>query len=815
MHTLWLDLRLAARRLITHRAFTAIAVVTLALGIGANGAIFSLVRAVLLRPLPFGDAERLVSLSERRDGNGGGTVSAHEFAAWRAARHVLQATTMYRNVGFTLTRQGSAELVNALGVTADFFDVLGVPAERGRGFARGEDGSGPIDVAVLSHKLWTRAFNGDTAIVNSAIVLNDRDYRVVGIMPDNGEFDPDLWVPLDTAAEILTVGRHALNVIGRLAAGVTLESAERELNTVAARLERELPRFNTGHRVEVLTIREDVVGDSRGLVLVMMGAVGLVLLIACANVAHLLLTRAAGRRRELAIRTAIGASRSRIVRQLLTESVLLSLAGGVAGLVLASWIVTLLPRIDAVRIPRIAETSVDATVIGAMIGLSLLTGLASGLVPALRAAGRDITAALSDGARNTASAGRRFANAMVVSEVALALVLLVGAGLTLKSFERLTSVNPGFDPDHVLVVPVSLPPTRYPGAIAQGNAFDEVIRRVGTLPGVIAAGATTETPLAACCNGIAITIEGEPPPEPGDENSALLRTATPDYFSALRIPLRSGRFFGPSDARVSVPLIRWWAQQPAYPRSDEPQAAAVAVINETMAKRFWPRGDALGRRFRVLFSEWVTVVGIVGDIRHRGLGAETSPEFFLPSTQEPRGGMTLMVRTRRDPMALAAMVKAELREWDSSVPVGTIQAMDDIVHDSVGRPRLQALVLGVFGALALLLAVVGIYGVISYGVAQRTREIGIRTALGAVPADVLRLIVGGAARLTGLGLIIGLAGALSLTRFLRALLFDVTPTDPPTFIAIGALLAAAALLAAYVPARRAMRIDPLTALRNE
>ncbi|HKS07290.1 MAG TPA: ABC transporter permease [Gemmatimonadaceae bacterium] len=809
------DFRIAARRLARHRAFTITALVTLALGIGVNSAIFSVVDAVLLRALPFDKQHELVEITEQRNGAGDYGISAHEYMAWREATSVLSGALMYRNTSFTLTGRGDATTTNALLVTANFFDVLGTHAILGRGFADGEDVAGANRVAVLSHKYWMSRFGADSGVVGTDIALDNTAYRVLGVMAPGGEFDPEMWVPFNLRAEAQTVGRHATAVIARLKPTVTLEQAQREVSAVSARLERELPQANAKHGALLTPVYDSVVGNSKRAVLVVFGAVGFVLLIACANVAHLLLTRAAGRRREVAICAAVGASRGRIIAQLLSESVLLAVLGGGLGILVAVWIVGLLPSIPAIQIPRIAEARIDTTVVAVTLGLSLLTGLLSGIVPAFRASNVSLTEWLSAGARSSDRGGRRIADGLVVSEIALAFALLVGAGLMVRSFTRLTSVRPGFNADNVLVVSTSVPASSYSTPASQRDAFDAIARRIGALDGVAAVGTTTAVPIAMCCNGMYVTMEGMPEPQPGEDRSALTRTVGGDYFAAMGVPLTQGRLFDASDARKALPLMRWYPQQPYPAFYNEPQAAPVAVINEAMARRYWPDGNALGRRFKAIESPWITVIGVVGDVRDRGLGGEISPEYYLSASQEPAAAMTFVIRTAGDPVAIDRAVRAEIRGFDKTLPVSEATTMRRVVSNSVGRPRFNALALASFAVLALALSLVGIYGVLSHAVAQRTREIGIRCALGANAVDVMKLVLGRAAALTGIGIAVGLVAAYSLSGLLTRLLFEIQPTDAPTYVMIAALLGVSSLLASYLPARRALAIDAVGAMKEE
>jgi len=820
MDAIWQDIKHGARSLAHSPGFTFVAVLTLALGIGANSAIFSLVNAVLLTPLPFEDPARLAVLYEHRDagsgaGTGDGNVSAHEYVAWsEQAKQVLESQMLYMNGQFNITGDASPATVSALNVTAGFFEVLGVKPVIGRTFLPGDDRSGAERLVVLSDRLWRSRFAADAGIVDRSITLDQLSYRVIGVAPPGGDLDPELWVPIDLPAEANRVGRHASTVIARLRPGVTIAQAQAALNVVAQRLESQFPNTNVGHRVHAVPAFDDLVSEARRPMLIALGAVGFVLLIACANVAHLLLTRGARRRPELAVRAAMGAGRGRLIAHLLTESVLLSLVGGGLGLFIAAWIGDLLPTLRAVQIPRMNETRIDLRVVGVTFAIALLTGVLSGIGPALRASRLDLREWLAEGARGTVGGGRRLADILVVSEIALAMVLLVGAGLMVRSFAKLVQVDPGFDSRHVLMLPITLAPARYATPQSQVAAFDELMRRFAALPGVRTVGATTEAPLYTCCNTYPLTIEGRPV-QAGEEVGALFHGTTPDYFRTLAIPLRRGRLIALSDARTSVPVIRWWPEQPNPAHFSEPQAAPVVVINETMARRYWPGQDPIGKRLKVLFSPWITVIGVVGDVRHAGLAVEPRPEMYLPQSQEPRGAMAIMIRTVGDPLALAAAVREQVRQFDHDLPLGELQSMEQVVHNSLGRPRFNTILLGALAGLALVLALVGIYGVISYSVAQRTHEIGVRTALGAESRDVVRLVLGRFVALTATGIAIGLAGALALTRLLGTLLFEVAPSDPWTFAVLAVVLGSVALLACYLPTRRALRVDPLVALRAQ
>ena len=812
------DLRYALRMLRKNPGFTIVAAVILALGIGANTAIFSVINAVLLRPLPFPTPERLVRVWERRPTSGETNipVSGHEYVAWSKQSHVFERMALYDTDGVTLTGRGEPESLGILRVSADFFPLLGIRPALGRAILPGEDRSGNDRVAVLSDGFWRRRFGGDRTLVGQTITLSDQSYTVVGVMsPLPQSLSPDLWVPIDVPSEAQKVGRHSLNVIGRLKAGVSLAQAQADLDVVARRLAQQLPQENTDHGLKVLPLREDLVGDSRRALLVLMGAVGLVLLIACLNVASLLLARAVGRQREIAIRTALGASRLRLIRQLVTESVLLAGIGGTVGLLLAVWLTDLLPRIRAVSMPLLETAALDRTALAAATVLAILSGAACGLVPALQASRRQFVQAMNDGGRMSAEPGRRrLGAALVAAEVALALVLMVGTGLMLKSFIRLVSVDPGFSSQNVLVASLALPAPRYPKPEQSRRFFDELLERIRSVPGVESAGGTTNLPLQAGDNWMPFAIEGRPAQPPGQESNAPFRVVTPDYFRTLRIPLREGRFFSEADARISVPVIRWYDAQPYPANFEKPQAAPVAIISDAMAHQYWPNEDPIGRRFRLLYSPWITVVGVVGDVKHNSLDGPSYPHIYMPYSQEPRGEITLVARTAGDPLHFAAAVREQVRGLDARLPVA-ITAMDDVLSDSVGRQRFYVLLVGVFGALALGLAVLGVFGLVSQSVSQRTGEIGVRMALGANPGDILWLIIGQGFIPIFIGLCIGVAAALGLTQLMKNLLYDVSPNDPLTFVAVGLLLATVAMLANFIPAKRATKVDPMVALRYE
>jgi putative ABC transport system permease protein len=815
MDRLWQDLRFAVRTLLRTPGLAIVAIATLALGIGANTAVFSLVNTVLLRPLPFADPDRLVMLFERSRATDHGSVSAHEFVAWRRDARSFDAMAMYAYSGFTLTGRGEPITVSARVVTADFFNVLGQRPILGRTFGPLDDAPEAPRLVVLGHAVWMTRFGGDPSVVGKRAMLDDTPFEIIGVVPAGGDMDGDVWVAMNLAAETQKVGKHSNTVIARLARGATIQSAERDVAAAARRLEQEMPDANEGHGVHVASLYEETVGDIRRPFLVALGAVGFVLLIACANVAHVLLTRGAARHKELAIRTAVGATRSQLIRQLVTESFVLSVTGACLGLLLALWVTDLFPSVSAVYIPRLTELRIDWRVLAATAATCVFTCLACGLLPAFRASRPTLNVWRGEWTRTAAAPGHMLAGSLVVSEVAIALVLLVGAGLSVKSFVRLMQVDPGFDPRNVLTVAMPLPGPRYAGAERQRVAVGELVDGLAHAPGVQFAGGTTTLPLGPCCNNMAITVEGKPAPSPGKEPQVRLSITAGRYFEAMRIPLRRGRDFGASDARTAIPLIRWYPEQPLPPRFDEAQPAPVAIISETMARQFWPGEEVLGKRLRVLFSPWVTVIGVVGDVRQTSLTEPPTPQLYLSNLQEPSGSMNLVLRTSAEPTGVAPIVRQRVRALDNALPIGAVQTMDGVVWASVGRPRFNALLLGVSGVIALLLAVIGVYGVIAYSVQRRTHEIGIRRALGARTRDVVRLVLGHALGLVIGGVVVGVLGAVALTRLMATLLYDVGPTDPATFLSVAALITGVALLACYVPSRRATQVDPTDALRAE
>jgi len=816
MSDLLLDLRYAFRMLRRAPAFTGAAVLTLAIGIGANTAVFSVINAALLRPLPYPEQDRLLDVGNRWEGSPRAALSPAEYFDYRAAVGAeLTALGVYAVGPLNLTGAGEPVRLRAGFVSADLLPALGVVPVVGRPFTADEETAGRA-VALLSHGLWQRHFGGDPAIVGRPITLDGAAHEVAGVLPPGFRLPEDyqdgvatdLLVPLGlTPADVTARGSHFLLGVGRLAPGVTRDRAEAALATIAARFVRDFPDDyprDMGFAVNVTPLAERVVGPARQPLFLLLGAAGFVLLVACANVANLLLVRLDARRAELAVRTAVGAGRSRILRQLLVESLALGLAGGAAGVALAWWGIQVLLALRPPDLPRFTEVTLDLRVL-AFTGITALgTGLVFGLLPAFRASDRAISAGLQAAGRAAVRGGGRLRHGLVMGQVALALVLLAGAGLLGRSLAALYGVDPGYRVDQVLTGELSLPTADYPEERQVVDLFAAVRERVAALPGVRAAGGVSNLPLATGLGDLNVEIEGREKAAGEVSPRGDWQVVTPGYFDAMGLRLRRGRFIDERD------------------RSDAPGAV---VINETMAARYWPGQDPLGTRFKLGGSAgpgWVTVVGIVGDVRHGSLADAPTSQMYLPHAQFRfwNGGsvvraLTLAVRASGDAAALAGAVRGALQAVDPRVPLADVRTMREVRATSLGRERFLFVLAAVFGVVALTLGALGIYGVLAYSVARRTREIGLRLALGARTADVARLVIREGGVITGIGLAAGLLGALALGRLLRGLLFDVAPLDPFTLVAAPLLLAAAALLACWLPARRAARIAPMEALRHE
>ena len=816
MERVWQDLRYAARMLAKSPGFTLMAVTMLALGIGANTAIFSVVDAVLLRPLPYPEPDRLVWMAEgnvQKKDEPPISVPPADFLDWKSQARSFEAMAGYAPSRFTIVGSAEPERVDGLVVTAGFFEVLRARPALGRAFLPEESVPGRDAVVVLSHGLWQRSFGGDPAVVGRSILLGAQPFTVIGVMPEGYEFEfasapPDLLVPITFTPDQMLRTEHFLRVLGRLAPGVSLEQARAEMTAVSRQLSEAYPETNKIFTAVLTPLHELIAGPSRTALLVLLGAVVCVLSIAAANVANLLLARSTGRLREIAVRSALGATRGRIIRQLLTESLLLSLLGAGLGVLLAIWGVDLIQQLGPNTAARIGQTSVNGAVMAFTLGVSVLTGILFGLAPALQCARADLSDTLKDGGAAGAGPRRQWLRkTLMISEVALACVLLTGAGLLLNSFVRLSRVDPGFAPDRLLTLRVALPQSRYDSFQKIVTFHEGLAERLGRLPGVAAVAATTHPPVVGRWT-IMFHLEGAPPPAQGEWSTAINHGVTPGYFRAMGIPLAAGRDFTAQDVEGDVSRV---------------------VVNRAFAARYTPGESPLGRRVKWSLRAddpnrpWMEIVGVVGDTTDFGLDGGLQPALYMPYSKLPTPGipatMTLMVReagaTTVNAAGVARMVREEVRAAEPDAPLSTVTSMDEILSTSMAQPRFRTLLLGFFSGLALLLAAVGIYGVVSYSVAQRTQEIGIRMALGARSRDVTRLVLTQGLKPCLAGVSLGLVAAWGLTRLLSGFLFDVQPTDPSTFAAVSLLLTGVALAACWLPARRATRVDPMLALRHE
>ena len=804
------DVRYAFRTLRRNPGFAIVVLLTLALGIGANAAIFSVVNGVLLRPLPYRDADRLMVIwgDLKRPGLNGIPASAGEYVDYRDRSHAFEQVAAYDTVGLNLTGGGEPERVEGAVVTTTFFSLLGASAQVGRTFVAAEDQPGRDDVVVLSHSLWTRRFSANPAIVGQTIPVDGHPTQVVGVMPAAFRF-PDrsieIWKPFLLDAEALSDnnrGSHGYTALARLKAGISRQQAHADLNAVTAAFKTDHPgNYRTGFGATLRPLQEEIVGDTGRPLMVLLGAVAVVLLIACANVANLLLARAASRRKEIALRTALGASRGRLVRQLMTESVLVSAIGGLIGLGLAAWGVDLLIASAPDSIPRIQEVGVDARVAGFTALVSLATGLVFGLVPALRASRAPLNDALKEGGRAGGGVHGFAGRALVVSEVALSLVLLIAAGLLIHSFTRLQDVAPGFDSSRLLTFRLSLPESRYTTFQKGQSFFDEFFTGLRGSPGVRGVAAINALPFSGLGGSRSFYIEGREEKRPEDQTEEQLRIVTDGYFAAMGIPIVAGREFTDRDA----------LNQPR-----------VAVVNDAMAKKHWPHESPIGRRVSFSRDEphWYEIVGVAGNIKHRALEAADRPELYVPYRQPLFAGWTVrpmyvIARTSADAASTVAIARHEIARVDRDQPISDVRTMDERIGRSLSSRRFSMVLLALFAGLALTLAAVGIYGIVAYSVTERTHEIGVRVALGAQRRDVMAMVVGQGMTMTIVGTAIGVAAAAALARLMSSLLFGVSAVDPATFVAIPLLLIAVALAACYVPARRAMRVDPLQTLRSE
>jgi putative ABC transport system permease protein len=804
METLWQDIRQSFRKLLKAPGFTFTALLALALGIGANSAIFSVVNTALLRPLAFPDPDRLVMVWENnlKKGVDQMPLSAADYLDFRNQNDVFAGIAALRPSNLTLTGVNEPERIPSAMVTASMFPMLGVTPIFGRTFLPDEDQPGKNTVVLISSSLWQRRFQSDPAIVGKALILNGQSYNVVGVMQPNFRLSKqvDAWIPLVIGSkEAANRSVGSLVVVGRLKPGVTYERAQTSMDVIASRLSLQYPETNTDHGVKIISLHEQLTGNIRLALLLVLAAVAFVLLIACANVSNLLMARAASRQKEMAIRTALGANRGRLIRQLLTESVILSLVGGLLGLVLAYLGLHLIVATIPESIPRVQESSIDLSVLGFTFIVSLLTGTVFGLAPAMQASKTDMNESLKERSRGSMSgvAGRRLRNLLVVSEVTLTLVLLVGAGLTIRSFTRLQDVKPGFNPDHLLTMQLTLPPSKYPEPQQQVTFYKESVERIKGVPGVQSVGLVSALPMGASNNIVtAFEIEGRAPAASGENLAANYVVVSPDYFRTMNIPIQKGSVFTESDA-------------PAQPK---------AVINETMAHRYFQNQDPLGKHLMLdVPPEPISaeIIGVVADVKQAGLDSEVKPVIYVSYLQAPWPAMSLVARTTREPMDMVSVVRGQLLAIDKDQPIYNVQSMEQLMADSVAQPRLTMLLLGIFAAVALILAGTGIYGVISYSVAQRTQEIGLRMAMGAQQLDILKMVVGQGMLLAVVGIVLGLFVSVGVTRLVASLLFGVSATDLTTLTFTSLLLAVVTLLACCIPARRAMRLDPIVALRYE
>ncbi len=811
MSTLLQDLRYGLRMLAKNPGFTAVAVLTLALGIGANTAIFSVVNGVLLRPLPYPEPDRLARIYERSAQFNEMSVSYPNFLDWERMNRSFAGMAAYRGESFNFADTGQPEYIPGAMVTANFFSVLDVKPLQGRTFTPDEDRRGANPVAMVSDGLWKRRFGGDTAVLGKSLLVDGKAYTVVGILPRDCQLlgPAEVITPLWQWSRRMNLeGREThpgIRVVGRLRPGVSLAQARADMDNIAHSLAEAYPKTNEGQGTRVVPLKNDVVGDVRPMLLLLQAAVGFVVLIACANVANLLLARSVARKREVAVRVALGASRGRVIRQFLTESVLVSLAGGALGLLLASWGIP--PVLAAVPggLPRREAIGLDGSVLLFTLVISLLTGILFGLAPALESSRSNLQEALKEGGRSAVGGQHRTQSIFVVSEVALALVLLAGAGLLIRTLQRLWDVNPGLNPQHALTMQVALSPTLLDDPSKIRIAWRQLLDRVRNIPGVESAAVTILVPLSGDDNEMPFWTSGQPPSSMAQMHAALTYITTPGYLGTMGIPLQRGRYFTEQDSESS---------------------RKVAVIDDVLAEHFFPGQDPVGKQLQLYMLGPIEIIGVVGHVKHWGLDADDSAkirdQLYFPFFQIPdqfmaqaKTGLRLVLRTGANPVSVASAVSKQVMGPGRDQPVYNVNSMEQLISSSVARRRFLRMVLVIFAGLALTLAAIGIFGVISYSVSQRTHEIGIRMALGAEKRNVLKLVVGRGLALTLAGVAIGLVAALGLTHFIAGMLYGLRPTDPLTFVAVSLLLTAVALLACYIPARRATKVDPMVALRYE
>jgi putative ABC transport system permease protein len=800
MHALWQDVRYCVRSLSKSPGFAVLAILALALGIGANTAIFSVVNGVLLRPLAYGDPDRLVVILHE----GEFPVSPDDYLDWRKQSRSFEQMGAAQTWSAALTGRDNAEELPGMQVSANLFSVLGVPAVRGRTFEAGEDQRGREHVAVLSYQLWQRRFGGDPAIVGQQVSLNGESYTVTGVMPRSFRFAPfwatnvEVFVPLLLDKRLNDRGGRSLRIFARLKKGVALAQAQSEIDVICRRLAEQYPITNINMTAQAVPLQQKVVANIRPTLLVLLGTVGFVLLIACTNVANLMLVRANGKKKETAVRLALGSSRWRLIRQLLVESLLLSVAGAVVATVIASWgIDGLIASLPVGSLPRLEEVGIDKVVLVFTVLIALATGVSCGLAPALRAFRTDLQEALKSGGRGS-TPGRtehRTRALLVVSEVALALILLVGAGLMLRTFQHLQAVDPGFDPHHLLTLEVAAGGKAYRTGPSRIRFFEQLRPRLEALPGVQSVSLINHLPISGDVWTLGIIVYGRPAPPPGEQPTAAYRVVQPGYFATMQTPMLQGRDFNNHDVA---------------------DADRVAIVNEALAKHHWPGENPIGQRFR-MGAKWMTIVGVIKNVKQTDWIEKPNDEMYLPHSQSNGdfSYMTVVMRAQGNPLALAKPAEEAVRALDKNVPIAHVQSMQQVIADKLWRGRLAMTLLGLFAVVAVTLAALGIYGAISYSVSQRTSEIGIRMALGAHRADVLRMVLWQGLAVAGIGVAIGVLGAWMLTRTLASLLYGVTAIDPLTFVAVPVVLIALSAIACCLPALRASKIEPVTALRYE
>ena len=806
MDSLRSDVQYALRSLTKRPGFTLIAVITLALGIGANTAIFSAINALLLKPLPFPELDRVVAVWDKMPSRGvtRNEVSVANYLDWQSQSQSFDQFALHRWWSANLTGIDPPERIQGFLVTANFFDALGMNPIMGRNFSAEENQPGKDAVAIITHSLWQRRFGGDPNIIGKTITVNSIVRTVIGVMPERFNYPKgsEVYAPLAMTPELMrSRDSHSYYIVGRLKQGVSIESAQAELDGISARLEQQYPDTNKGWSAAVYPIVADTVRGYDTALWVMMGAVGFVLLIACANVANLMLARASGRQKEIALRAALGASRWRIVRQLLTESVIVALAGGVIGILVGFW------GIDALRVsnpgdaarfaPGWYQLGINFPVLIFTFALAIFSGIVFGLFPALQISKPNLNDSLKEGARQSSGSSHRMRSSLVVFEVALSLVLLVGAGLLARSFLSLLRTDPGFDPENVLTMNLVLPAAKYRDRPSRAAFYQDLVQRVKATPGVQSAAVVNYIPLGGANSSDSYLVEGEPEPAPGDEYLGRYRVSTPDYFQTMGISILRGRGFTEQDKVDGPPVV---------------------VVNETLARKHWPDQEAIGKRIRlygpVAENPWMQIVGVVKDVKHE-LTLTVTPEYYLPHAQDPWNAMVLVARTTVDPASLASSLRQQVWAIDKDQPVFNVKTMHEVRWVSVAMYSFSSVMLAIFAGVALLLATIGIYGVMAFAVTQRTQEIGIRMALGARAVDVLKLVVRHGMKLALLGIVIGLAGSWALTRFMKGLLVGAEATDLLTFSVVPLCLLVAAFIACYLPARRATKVDPLVALRYE